>query len=306
MNWKTVLIILLWGWVMLLSKSDLVLILNRCLPPTEAGLLGGIVLGEKGGIFGSNIDDLRKSGLIHLVVASGGNIMLIVGGLIESLAGWFGRKKSIVVGLTLGWRYVTWIGWEIPVVRAMLLMSVVYWAQILGRKYNLLRGLVGCVLVMILGEPKVVLSVSFWLSLVAFLGVISYQRPVRRNRKWWKEVMVKIWEAGGETVWVTVWILPILALVFKEVSVVAPITNLMVVGLVQLVTVLGILGVLLGVIVAELGRVVLWLTVPLLRYLLEISRLGASWNSWKVSFNWMMLVGYYLTLGGYLWSRKRE
>jgi competence protein ComEC len=233
--------------------------------------------------------------------------MLVVGGLIEGISGWMGRKKAIVIGVSLGWKYVVLAGWEIPVVRAMLLMSVVYLAQLLGRKYCLWRGVLGSSLVMILGEPRVLLSVSFWLSLTAFMGIATKKLVINKFELKIKNKLFKnIFDSFFETVWIMIWITPILALVFGEISWIAPMANILVIGLVQIVTVWGMVGAMGGMLFEELGRWMLWLTIPILRYLMYISRLTGSFQGWKISFNWWMVAGYYLILICLLWRKNNE
>jgi hypothetical protein len=76
-------------------KGDsLIEVIRRSLPPEEAGVLGGIILGDKSGFSKDFYQYLKDSGLVHLVVVSGSNVMLLVGGVIETMAGGFGTEKD--------------------------------------------------------------------------------------------------------------------------------------------------------------------------------------------------------------------
>lgn len=264
------------------NRHTLIDIINQGLPPAEAGLLRGMLLGDKSGFERGFYDSLKNSGLVHLVVASGSNVILVVGGLIENLAAWFGRKRAIVGGVVAGWWYVNLVGWEIPVVRAMLLVSIMYWSQFLGRKFDLWRGIVLGVLVMVFGEPMVLMSVSFWLSITAFVAVVTARRFEKQKMGFLRFFY--------EILWVTVWITPIVGLVFGRNSLISPLTNVLVIGLVGLVTVTGIVGIVLG------GGIFLWLTYPGLKYLVEVVRLGGMFPVLEFRFNWWMLIGWYMTL----------
>jgi ComEC/Rec2-related protein len=259
------------------NKDSLMGVINQSLPPREAGLLAGTMLGDKSGFDKDFYDSLKNSGLVHLVVASGSNVMLLVGGWIELMAKYLERKRTIIVGLVGGWWYVNMVGWEIPVVRAMLLVSIMYWAQLLGRKFNLWRGILLGVLIMVIGEPLVLTSVSFWLSIMAFLAVVTSKR--------------------FRILWVGVWITPILGLVFGKISLISPLANVLVIGLVELVTVLGVFAVVLGVFVgAQCIAPVLWIIYPGLKYLAVVAEWGGKFPILELRFNWLMLVGYYLIL----------
>lgn len=270
------------------NKDSLIYVIRQGLPPQEAGLLGGIILGDKSGFEKKFYENLKNSGLVHLVVVSGSNVMLLVGGGIETLAGLLGRKKTIIGGLILGWGYTQMVGWEVPVVRAMLLVSIVYLAQLYGRKYNMWRALLLAVTIMLVGEPKVWSSVSFWMSITAFLGVIT-----TKNKKW-------------INVNVALWITPILAMVFGKISLVSPLSNFLVTGGVEIITLIGVMGTMVGMIVLPLGKAILWFSYPLLKYLATVVEWsgGGRWSTLSLSFNWPMLCGWYLILWSYVKNKN--
>lgn len=310
--WKWATWLLLSWFLVWVDKEMLLRVINSSLPYTEASLLSGIILGEKAGIPKDFYEALINSGLIHVVVVSGSNVMLLIGGVIEILAPFLGRRWAIIFGFLMGWKYVVMVGWEIPVVRAMLMLSVFYLAQLMGRKYNLVRGLVLVVLIMVIGEPKVVISVSFWLSILAFLGVVTTRdilvlKPKGFVRNKWvyfyRDLLRDVSKSFVDTVWISIWITPILALIFGKINLVAPLTNMLVLGLVAVVSVVGMAGALVGVVWLAFGKIILWLTIPTLTYLRSVIVLGGMFDGLGVQFNWWILVGYYLILGYWLMKK---
>ena len=324
MKWRRVVFIMFFTWFLIFgSKSKMLGVIDNCLPYKEAGLLSGIILGDKTSFSKDFQTQLINSGLIHLVVVSGSNVMLLIGGVIENLASWVGRKWAIIFGLVLGWKYAIMVGWEVPVVRATLLLTIMYFAQLVGRKYNLVRGLGLSVLIMLAGEPRIVASVSFWLSIMAFLGVITAKKfrltnpiifPMARSalvtcarggfRFTLDKVIKEIVQSFRETVWIMIWITPILAQIFGKISLISPLTNVLVLGLVGVVSVVGAIGILLGMWWIPLGKMVLWLTIPTLSYLRKVAEWGGGSSGLEIEFNWWMLVGYYLILGYWLIKRS--
>ena len=129
---------------------------------------------------------------------------------------------------------------------------------------------------MMIGEITILTSVSFWMSILAFLGIV-FSRKMKI--KWWLE-----------TVWVSVWITPIIAMVFGKISVVSPVTNALVVGMVEIVTVLGAVATALG------GGVFLWVVYPALKYLAILIEWSGKLPVLDFKFNWVMLMGWYLVL----------
>ena len=280
-----------------LNNDSLIEVIFKNLPPREASLMAGMVFGDKNNFDKTTILNFKDSGVIHIMVVSGTNIVLVFRGLVERLAGLIGRIKAIILGFGVTLIYISWVGFEIPAVRAFLLMSIFYWAQLLGRKFNLFRAIILIILIMVLADYRVFSSGSFYLSFVAFGAVVL---NFNKERRWWSD----LWNSF----WVSLWLLPILALFFGKVSIVAPLTNALILFLVEIITILGILGGFLGLLVPVFGKIVLWLALPLLKYILLVVDWLASfkWASIGIIFNWWWLVGWYLVLIWWLIKRKNE
>lgn len=270
------------------NKDSLIYVINQSLPGTEAGLLNGMLWGDKTGFSKDFYNQLKNSGLVHLVVVSGSNMILVFKGMVENLAKLLGRKKAIAVGFLVALFYLQIVGWEIPVVRALILVSVMYWAQILGRKYNLVRGLILSGLVIILAWPASLMEVSFWLSFGAFVGVVTSP---------WKGVL-------ASSFWVSLWISPIMGFFFGKINLIGPISNMLVMLVVETITVIGFVATLVGLIIPILGKVVLWSIWPLLKYFGVVAGMIGNWGwvNLEVEFNCLILLGWYMIL---IWLRVK-
>jgi len=286
--------VMILGWILayfLVKKENLIGVINQALPSREASLLAGMVWGEKSGMRGEFYNQLVKTGLIHIVVVSGANLMMVGKSLIENLAKFIGRKMAIIGGGGIVLIYVNLVGWQIPVVRALLFLGVYYGAQILGRKFRIGRTLFLVILIMFLADFGVYKEVSFWLSILAFLAMTLSQ----------SEGILKT------TLWVNFFILPILSLVFGQISFISPLTNVAVLFLVEIISILGFWGSILGTIWLFLGKILLGISYPLLRYLIEVVEIGGKWQWTTINFkfNWVMLIGWYLILGAYWYEKKK-
>jgi len=281
----------LWLWFSILvgllmykfiNRDILIGVIYKNLPPTEAGLLNGILWGDNSGFSKDFYNQLKNSGLVHLVVVSGTNMMLVFGGLVENLAKILGRKNAIGVGFLVALGYLEIVGWEIPIVRALILVSVMYWAQILGRKYDLFRGLMLSVLIIVLAWPRSLGEVSFWLSFGAFVGVATSP---------WKGIL-------KSSFWISLWISPIMGLFFGKINLISPISNLLVIMTVEVVTIIGFVGSIVGVVVPILGKLILWSIWPLLKYFTVVAGMIGNWRwvSININFNILIVFGWYLIL----------
>ena len=123
-------------------KNYFVEVILQYLPNVQASMLVAMLLGDVSGVSKTFYNQMVVTGLIHILVVSGSNLMIVVKGLIELLAQWIGRKRSIIFGIMVGWFYVGLVGWQIPAVRAVVMVTVMYFGQFLGRKVDLVRMLI--------------------------------------------------------------------------------------------------------------------------------------------------------------------
>ncbi len=282
-------------------REAIVRFIEMSLPAREAGLLLGMLVGETGGMERDFWLFLKNSGLLHLVVVSGCNMMLLSRVVIENLAGLMGRKRAIVVGLMCMWGYAGLAGFGVPAVRAAFLVFFYYMAQFWGRKYDWKRALILVVAIMMVIDWRMIEGASFWLSLVAFLAIVVRDEG-RESGGGFGESLV---DALVTTVWVGLWVTPILALVFGRVSIVSVAANVMVVGVVQIISLVGGAGVVAGLVWPVLGRGILWLCLPLLSYFSMVVETGGRYEGLSVRFNGLMMTGWYLLLLYVLMRGKR-
>lgn len=269
-----------------IDRDTMIGVLRTSLPPKESSLLEGMIWGEKSGFGKIFYNDLKNSGLVHLVVVSGSNVMLLVGSVIELLAPFLGRKKTIFFGLMLGWGYASLVGWQMPVVRAILMVSILYWGQLLGRKFNPVRGLILAMIIMIGGDWQAIKSISFWMSVVAFVGVLT-------AKKFGKGVL---WE----TFWIGLLISPITAMVFGKINLVGPVANFLALMVAETVTVVGVLGMVIN------SKLILWLCWPSLKYMAAVAETIGRWPiaTMAVKINLLEVLGIYLVLAFFILKKK--
>jgi len=264
-------------------KEYFVSVVLQYLPNSQASMLVAMLWGDVSGVSKIFYNQMVVTGLIHILVVSGSNLMIVVKGLIELLAQWVGRRRSIIFGIGVGWFYVNLVGWQIPATRAVVMVTVMYLGQLLGRKTNLVRMLALVMTIMVIADYRVLGSVSFWMSFLAFIAVS--QNP--------DEGVIRT------TLRVNLWLLPLLAWKFGSLSLIAPLSNLMTLFLVEIITVLGFLGIIFNPL--------LWLLYPLLVYIQKVVEILSmpSFAQIKISFNvWMMISCYLVGIGYYM--RKKH
>lgn len=280
------------------EKDSLIVFMKSVLPGDVGGLLVGIVFGSKGAISKYWYDIFISAGVIHVVVASGSNLSIISSILIDELSKLIGRKKAIVLGLMAVSFYISLVGFEAPVARASVILFIYYWSQFLGRKFSMVSAVILMLFVMVLVDLDMVLSVSFWMSLVAFVAVVSWSEVYRKKGG--------ILNLFGLNLWVNLWIWPMTSLVFGKVNWLGLVVGPLVLFGVEYVYVLGLAASVMYIVSRGLASGVLMLTIPFLSYFLKVCNWFANLNVgvWQVEFNWFMVVGWYMVLISVLLKKK--
>jgi competence protein ComEC len=209
--------------------------LNDLVPEPEAALGAGILLGVRTSIAPEINDAFAAAGLTHVVAISGWNIA-IVSALVLALVRPLERRRggrwttALIAAAAVG-GYVILTGASPSVVRAALMAGAMLVGRLGGSRAHATSALGLAALVMLLVAPAVLWDVGFQLSLLATAGLIWYGRGIEdRLRRWpaWLREPVALTLAAQLTT------LPVILVNFERLSLVAPLSNVLVVPLVPL------------------------------------------------------------------------
>lgn len=260
----------------------------------KAGLLNALVWGIKDGLGWGTYEEFKQVGLVHVLVASGANVVFLVEAIVNGLAWLLGRKKAIVVGLVVGWWYALSVGFGPPIIRGVLFVSLRYLAVILGRGFSWPRSLVLVLVISILSDSNLFLSDSMWLSVVAFVGMASFSE-LRLPARW---LGSRVIEEAVKGLWVGVWILPLVAIKFRTVSLLSPVVSALTFWLLEPLVLIGASAGLIYMIFPYLGKMVYVLADKLLDCLIWIVSVFKQVPGGMVEIEvgaWMV-VGWYIAL----------
>ena len=273
----------------------------RNLPYPESDLISGIVLGVKQSLDPQFYQELRLTGTLHIIVASGYNLSVTGEKPVSILAYFIGRKLAIISGFILVWLYVGLVGFEPPVVRAGVMLSFLFLAQLVGKKYDQWRVLIFSGWLMLILDPDLLTSISFQLSLTALLGIMLGRKLFSGLNK-----IPLIGKDLAETLSAQLMVTPIIAWHFGRLSWLAPITNALILPLIPWVMALGILGLLFGWI-PFLGQLAILISYPLLWWSISViglfSRLPQAELPLKINW-WQMVLTYLVIL--FVLRKKNE
>ena len=202
-------------------------------------LIKALTIGDGDSLSLNQWEVFRNTGTTHLMVISGSHIGLIAGLvylLVIRLWAWTGilawspQKVAAIVALVTAIFYAGLTGFSVPAQRSALMIAIAMTAIIQQRNtqpYHVLAVALFAVLVI---DPLVVLSAGFWLSFIA-VSLIIYVLAGRLGKPSFIRGSVKI-------NWVTsVGLAPLLLLFFQQISLIAPLANLIAVPIISLVVV---------------------------------------------------------------------
>lgn len=252
-------------------------------PEPVAGIISGILLGFQDDLFADVNAAFRTTGTVHILVVSGMHVVIIANIISTTLQRWCSRKQVfIITGLSLA-MFAIITGLAASVIRAGLMGLLPLLAQLFGRKRVEHYGLAFVAAGIVAYNPYILLhDVGFQLSFLATIGIIYFQSFAQRCCRW-----VPSWFQLRETLSTTLAAMitttPLIVQIFGTFSLVAPLANIVVVP-VSNVILFGSAGILLVNIVwsglAQYAAFVLW---KIISWLLVYVRYLADWPQASVA-----------------------
>lgn len=262
-------------------KEKLITNLNAVLPPQQAALMAGILLGERALFTPQFKEQLNRSGTTHIVALSGYNISIIGLTLAGILSFFFRKQWAFYLSLIAIPLFVIMTGAEASVVRAGIMGMIVLLAQKQSRLYSFRNAVTITALVMLLFNPKLlVFDLGFELSFAALLGIV-YLFPYLEKRLGWQDKEESIFSfkrTGLQTFAAQTAVAPILLVKIGYFSVTALIANILILNFIPLTMLFGFLTAVMGFVSYELSLIVGWFTSFVLSYeILVIKFFALGW-----------------------------
>ena len=250
--------------------------LQQVIPEPEVGLGAGLLLGVKSAL-GDDIEaNFRRTGIIHIVVLSGYNVMLVVAFVMFCLSFLFPFRYRVAVGIATIAAFALLVGLSATVVRASVMAILVLLAQVFGRQYNVMRALLLAGLLMVFINPYLlVYDVGFQLSFMATLGLLlimpKFELMGLAKAKWFgvKEFFLA-------TLATQVAVLPLLMYHIGEVSLISLVVNILVLPIVPVAMLLTFLTGIMAFISAAIAGLLGYAATLTLSYILAVAEWFAS------------------------------
>jgi competence protein ComEC len=269
-----------------LSSIDIV---DSNFPSPHSELLLGMLIGlDRLGEVPYFSQSLRDTSTIHVVVVSGFNIALVFGLVTKTLGSEY-KFKNLLIAQAVTVFYALLSGFEPPVVRALVMGSVVAWGKYYGRVIDGLRVLLFAGSLMVIIDPAYLASVSFQLSFMASLGLILFSKIFKN---------LKVPEDLKSTFSAQMLVWPIISVYFGRVSLIGFIVNPLILWTVPVSTVLGGIFLLAGFISPLAAQFLSIILYPFLDIFFKVVMIfgGVPYTNMDFKISPFVLTVYYLLI----------
>lgn len=245
-------------------------VINSYLPEPHASLLNGI-------IFGTNLkagydfyERVKIVGLLHIVVLSGINITLLTV-IISNFTRFLGKQLSLLITILTIILFIIFVGAKAPIVRAGFMGILTLVAILIGRKNLILYSLLLSLIFIAFFWPQWLKTISLQLSYGATLGIILFgQIKTPKERTFLKLVKHSFWKEFKPSLAAQIFTAPIIFFHFKQISLIAPFSNVLVAPVIPPLMVFGLITAVLGKINFYLGFIPAWICYLFLTYIIFI------------------------------------
>jgi len=244
---------------------------SEIFPEDTLGFVTAVLTGDRSAMDPVVQENLRRSGIAHLVAVSGMHVVLLASLLFLVM----GRsRKSILIAIPMVFLFALMTGGAPSTLRAALMQTLILLAPLFDRESDKITSLSGALFLILLLNPLAIASVGLQLSFLAIVGMHGVTPRVNRylnglipaetkSGKWARKFAVgSLATSFGAMVFTT----PILIFHMGTVSVYAPLTDLLTVWAATFIFGLSVLVAIVGFVFLPAAQILAWPVIFLVRY----------------------------------------
>ena len=223
------------------------------------------------------------SGIMHIVSVSGMHVAFLVG-MVRSITGRRRRTAAICIPMIL--LFIPMVGANPAVIRASVMQIMLLIAPLIRRENDNLTSLSFVLALLLLANPSSVQDIGLQLSFAAMAGIYLVTPSINSALLKSAEKLVEIKYLGSvvrfvisslaSTIGALVFSTPLTAFHFGYISLVAPITNILILSAVSVSFTLGYVCCAIGVFFSGIGSALAWGLAWVIRYILLIIKFLGS------------------------------
>ncbi|PID73001.1 MAG: DNA internalization-related competence protein ComEC/Rec2, partial [Desulfobacterales bacterium] len=215
--------------------------------PEIYGLYQAILIGDRSAVSQTHLESFKASGVFHILAISGLHLS-VIGALLyltfykilsiseRLLLAFSVRKIALLLTVPPLIIYALLAGMNSPVLRALLMSIITVLAVCNNRIKTFLPLISGAAFVILLYNPHQLRTTSFQLSFCAVTGILlflpklvsTFEKQSEQEKKYTTKIYTYLFSAIAVSVVATLSVLPINLVAFNRISVIGPISNLLV------------------------------------------------------------------------------
>jgi len=275
---------------------------SKFLPFPQEGFLEALLFGDEENISKEWKEKLNITGTRHIAAVSGMNITILSSIILSFALGLgFWRHQAFYLSLFIIFIYILLIGAPSSAIRAGIMAGALMLATYFGRLGSASRAVVFAASLMLFNNPLLLrYDIGFQLSFLAILGMIYFQQFFSTLlRRIPNPNIFPVRTTLAATLSAQIFTLPILIYNFGRISLVSPLTNILIVPFLALITILCFFFGFAGIIFNPLGFVFslfVWLSLTYLTFIIELFSNFSLASLSLGNIHWIWLLIFYILL----------
>ena len=262
-------------------------VIDQLYPDDVSHFMQALLVGRRNELFRDTAlnASLSAAGIIHVVSISGMHVSFLMGFLALMVKN---KKMFAIVGIPTLLLFMAMTGFTPSVTRAGIMQVFLICAPIFKRERDSPTSLAASLILLLSFNPYSIASVGLQLSFSATLGIIILTPKINsgvadalRDNRIYKKKIVKfvinfITSSLATTIGALVLTIPLTAIHFSYVSLIAPLTNLLTLWAVSLAFPLGLISALMGLVYFPLASIFVYPVTLAARYIIFSAQTLAS------------------------------
>ncbi len=204
---------------------------QKYLPPEQSALLMALIINQKDLMSKNDINAFNVAGVAHLIAITGFILTLLLV-FTYNLSPYVGKGAALILCLTLAIINIVITNFAAGVIRAAVMTGIYLLSKHFGRQYQVLPALGLTAALLITNNPLIVkYDLGFLLSFVAILGMVLYI-PLFEIMFSGLPLPEHLKEIFFATLAAQIITAPLVIYYFKQISLIGPLTNLVLIPLV--------------------------------------------------------------------------
>lgn len=291
-------------------RRDFAAGMYNALPEPAASFGLGLLIGQRATLPDDVSEQLRVVGLTHIIAVSGYNLTIIIEAIRRIMTG-KSKYVGVLVACVLVCCFLLITGFSASVVRAAIVSMLSITAWYYGRKIKSLLLILFVAAITALWNPLYVWSdIGWYLSFLAFFGIliisplVSAKLHKRKQQSFIGQIMI-------ETVSAQLMTMPLILYIFKQISFVSFVSNLLTVPLIPYAMLFSLIAGLAGMFASSLAGWFAWPAMIALTYVLDVaallSKVPHAQESYAISLTGMLGVYIILSMLSFLlWLKVKR